>query len=285
MIRQVYQFLFYLLVIVVISVSCSSYKFAKESVFVDDVDEYFNPTLKMNVWTYMNFYPYRGGNDGVRLKDFYPMDKEVLKKLGIKAKGINILFSAVPNSKPNYHLIALFHETNLPNNVGFERKEVNKKQYYFQKDLEIGRLDVRHVLIPFENNNKMLSLVYYISSELHLDCRFCKLDYLAYINTVNLQDSTQQQYRNNWVIAENLTDQGVALEISVPQPIQKRKEKVLLKVFAEYETETGINYFHILDGKEKTDKITLKLLPNRYFLEYQDEKFNTIYRDTIQVNK
>lgn len=263
-------------------VSCSSHKFAKESVFVDDVDEYFNPALQINVWTYMNFYPYRGGNDGVRLKDFYPMDKEVLKKLGVKTKGTNILFSAVPNSKPNYHLIALLHETNLPNNVGFERKEVNKKQYYFQKDLEMGRLDIRHVLIPFDSNKKMLSLVYYISSELHLDCRFCKLEYLAKINAANLQDTTKK-YRENWIVAENLSDQGIDIAVPLPLKVQRNKDKVLLKVFAEYETQTGINYFHIIEPKEKMNEVKLKLLPNRYFLEYQDEKYNVIQRDTIQV--
>ncbi|MGN0002018.1 MAG: hypothetical protein ACI35V_01160 [Sphingobacterium composti] len=269
--------------ILAILLSCSSYKFAKDSVFVDDVDEYFNPALKMNVWTYMNFYPYRGGETGVRLDDFYPMDKEVLKKIGLKRNGANMLFSAVPNNKPNYHLMAILHQKNLPKIDGFEKKEVDKNQFYYQKDFELGRLDIRQVSILFDNNTKMLSLVYYISSEEHLDCKFCKFDYLAKINTINLQDSIQQQFRRNWVIAENNTDDAVHTEIVIPSAIQNTKRKVYLKLFAEYETETGINYFHLLDAKQKEEKIKVKLLPNRYFLDYQDEMFKTIHRDTLQV--
>ena len=39
--------------------SCSSYRFAKDGIFVNDVDEYFNPKEEINVWLYSNFYPYR----------------------------------------------------------------------------------------------------------------------------------------------------------------------------------------------------------------------------------
>jgi hypothetical protein len=264
--------------------SCSSYKFAKESVFVEDVDEYFNPALKLNVWTYMNFYPYQESQmTGVKLNEFYAQDKDVLKKIRLKGRGANVLFSAIPNVVPYYNLLTLLHTNNLPKTVGFEKKEVAKDQFYLQKDFELGRLDIRHVLIPFEEGKKMLSLVYYISSEQHLSCKFCKLDYLAKINTMNLQDSTQKEYRNNWVIADNISEKAVNTEIVMSSAIQDVKGKVYLKLFAEYETQTGINYFHILDSKHKGEKIKLKLLPNRYFLEYQDEKFKTVHRDTIQV--
>jgi hypothetical protein len=257
--------------------SCSSRKFAKESVFVEDVDEYFNPALKINVWTYMNFYPYQdGGETGVKLNKFYAQDIDVLKKIGLKNRGSKVLFSAVPNSSPQY-------QKNLPNTVGFEKREVGKDQYYLQKDFELGRLDIRQVLIPFDKGKKMLSLVYYISSEKHLNCKFCKLDYLAKINAINLQDSQQKIYRNNWKIAENISEKALDTEIVVPETIQDAKGKVYLKLFAEYETETGINYFHILDSKHKEEKIKIKLLPNRYFLEHQDEKFKTIHRDTIHI--
>lgn len=265
--------------------SCSSYKFSKESVFVDDVDEYFNPALKMNVWTYMSFYPYRGGETGVRLHDFYPMDKKVLKKVGIKGRGQSVLFSAVPNAKPKYHLLAVLHQKNVLKTDGFDKKEVNTNQFYYQKDFELGRLDIRHVLIPFEDGNNMLSLVYYISSEGHLDCKFCKLDYLARINTINLQDSKQRPYRDNWIIADNISNDALDIEVVIPSVIQDVKGKIYLKLFAEYETETGINYFHIFDSKLKEKKMKVKLLPNRYFLEYQDENFKTVHRDTIQVGK
>jgi hypothetical protein len=262
--------------------SCSSYKFAKESVFVDDVDEYFNTALKVNVWTYMNFYPYQdGGETGVKLNDFYAQDIDVLKKIGLKSRGSKVLFSAIPNSSPQYHLLTVLHQRNLPKTEGFEKKEVGKDQYYLQKDFELGRLDIRQVLIPFEKGKKMLSLVYYISSEKHLNCKFCRFDYLAKINAINLQDTQQKIYRNNWKIAENISEKALNTEIVVPATIQDAKGKVYLKLFAEYETETAINYFHILDSKHKEVKIKLKLLPNRYFLEYQDEKFKTIHRDTI----
>ena len=264
--------------------SCSSHKFAKESVFVSDVDEYFNPALKLNVWTYMNFYPYQEGTKtGVRLNEFYDTDLDILKKIGLKSRGANVLFSAIPNTVPYYNLLALLHTKSLPKTESFEKKEVGKGQYYLQKDYELGRLDVRHVLIPFEQGKKMLSLVYYISSEQHLSCKFCKLDYLAKINTINLQDSTQRQYRNSWVIADNISEKAVDTEIVIPIEIKDAKGKMYLKLFAEYETESGINYFHILESKQKEEKIKIRLLPNRYFLEYQDEKFKTVYRDTIQV--
>ena len=230
----------------------------------------------------MNFYPYQdGGETGVKLNKFYAQDIDVLKKIGLKNRGSKVLFSAVPNSSPQYHLLAVLHQKNLPNTVGFEKREVGKDQYYLQKDFELGRLDIRQVLIPFEKGKKMLSLVYYISSEKHLNCKFCKLDYLAKINAINLQDSQQKIYRNNWKIAENISEKALDTEIVVPETIQDAKGKVYLKLFAEYETETGINYFHILDSKHKEEKIKIKLLPNRYFLEYQDEKFKTIHRDTI----
>ena len=265
-------------------VGCSSHKFAKESVFVDDVDEYFNPTLKINVWTYMNFYPSKEGDKtGVRLTHFYETDLEVLKKLGIKSKGVNVLFSAVPSTKPHYHLMAILHQKSLPKTAGFEKKDVDKNQFYLQKDFELGRLDIRHILIPFEDNKKMLSLVYYINKEEHQNCPYCKLDYLAKINTINLQDSKQRKYRANWVVAENITDDAVDTEFVFPTIIHEVKGKVYLKIFAEYESQNGINYFHILDSKQKEEKIKVKLLPNRYFLEYQDEQFRTVYRDTIQV--
>jgi len=269
---------------ILLLLSCSSHKFAKESVFVSDVDEYFNPALKVNVWTYMNFYPYQESQmTGVRLNEFYAQDKDVLKKIGLKGRGTNVLFSAIPNVVPYYNLLALLHTKNLPKTIGFEKKEVGKDQYYLQRDFELGRLDIRQVLIPFEKGKKMLSLVYYISSEQHLSCKFCKLDYLAKINAINLQDSVQKQYRNSWVIAENISEKALDTDIVIPSTIQDAKGKVYLKLFAEYETAAGINYFHILDSKQKKDKIKLKLLPNRYFLEYQDEKFITIHRDTIYI--
>ena len=283
MIRQASIFHIYLIIVLIITISCSSHKFAKESVFVSDVDEYFNPALKVNVWTYMNFYPYQEEvKTGVRLTEFYDSDLEVLKKVGLKGNGSNVLFSAIPNVVPYYNLLAILHTKNLPDKRGFEKKEVSKDQFYLQKDFELGRLDVRHVLIPFEQGKKMLSLVYYISSEQHLTCRFCKLDYLAKINAMNLQD-TAIQYRDNWIIAENVSDKAIDTHIQVPKHIVKAKGKVLLKLFAQYESETGINYFHILDGKKKEDAVKIKLLPNRYYLEYQDEKFKVVHRDTIQV--
>lgn len=264
--------------------SCSSFKFSKTGVFVNDVDEYFNPALKMNVWTYMNFYPSREGDTiGVRITDFYETDLEVLKKLGIKSKGANVLFSAVPRTKPHYNLMAILHQKRLPKTAGFKKKDVDKNQFYLQKDFELGRLDIRHILIPFEDNKKMLSLVYYINKEEHQNCPYCKLDYLAKINTINLQDSKQRKYRANWVVAENITDDAVDTEFVFPTIIHEVKGKVYLKIFAEYESQNGINYFHILDSKQKEEKIKVKLLPNRYFLEYQDEQFRTVYRDTIQV--
>lgn len=264
-------------------ISCSSHKFAKESVFVNDVDEYFNPSLRVNVWTYMNFYPYQEEvKTGVRLTEFYDTDLDVLKKVGLKGKGSNVLFSAIPNVVPYYNLLAILHTKRLPKINGFEKIDVGINQYYFQKDFEFGRLDVRHVLIPFEQSKKMLSLVYYISSEQHLSCRFCKMDYLAKINAMNLQD-TAIQYRDNWMIAENVSDKAIGTHIQVPKQIVKEKGKVLLKLFAQYESETGINYFHILDGKKKEDSVKIKLLPNRYYLEYSNENFQIIHRDTIQV--
>ena len=238
--------------------------------------------MKMNVWTYMNFYPYRGGEQGVRVKDFYQKDKEVLKKIGLHAKGSKVLFSAAPEGNPSYHLLSILHERSFPNTKDFEKVEVEKKWYYLQKDYKLGRLDIRHVLIPFDHARKMMSLVYYASAEQHLACPYCKLNYLAKVNTINLQD-TSINYRNNWLIAENLSHKSVDTRIIIPDQIRKVKSTVFLKLFAEYESQTGINYFHILDKKDKEKEIKIKLLPNRYFIEYQNEKFSAIHRDTIQV--
>lgn len=262
---------------------CSSYKFSKESVFVNDVDEYFNHSLKLNVWTYMNFYPHQDGErTGVRLHDFYENDVEVLKKIGLKSKGSKVLFSAVPSGLPHYNLLALVHNKPLTRPEEFERRDVNKEQFYLEKDYVLGQLDIRHVVIPFEKGKKTLSLVYYINMEEHQNCRFCKLEYLAKINTSNLQDS-KKQYRDNWLIAENISDTIADTEIKVPEGLDYNQGKIFLKLFAQYETQTGINYFHILDAKSKDSMVKVKLPPNRYFLEYENEQRQIIYRDTIQV--
>ena len=128
----------------------------------------------------------------------------------------------------------------------------------------------------------MMSLVYYASAEQHMTCPFCKLDYLAKINAANLQDDSLR-YRNNWIVAENLSAAGIEKDIIVPEEILQFKGKTFMKIFAEYETQTGINYFHILNAKNKPAKLNVKLLPNRYFLEYMDAKFSVIHRDTIIV--
>ncbi len=263
--------------------SCSSHKFAKEGVFVEDVDEYFNPALKINVWTYMDFYPYKvRENIGVKTIDFYGTDKDVLKNIGIKGKGSHVLFSAVPNTSPNYNLLAILHDKKLPQTEGFEKKVVNDGQFYLQKDFTLGRLDIRHVLIPFDNQHKMLSLIYYISTEQHLSCPYCKLDYLAKINTMNLQDPSIL-YRNSWIIADNVSEKAVDTRLIIPDNILQHKGKVFLKLFAQYESQVGINYFHILDPVKNETSLHVKLLPNRYYLEYADEWANIILRDTIQV--
>lgn len=259
--------------------SCSKYKFAKQTVFVEDVDKFFDPKNKLNVWLYMNFVPLENSLYGLRTKSMYTDDEAILKFLKLNNKKSRILFSAVPSQNPKYHLIALVH-TKTKELTDDYKKQFFENAHYFQRDFQKGRLDIRHVYIPFDDNKKGLSLVYYISGEQHVNCRFCKLDYLSKINSKELQSNSL--YLKNWIISDNEGPNARELDLKIPSALNKIKERLFLKIFAQYENATGINYFHILDQNDR-DQLKLKLLPNTYYAEYINAKNGIVHRDTIVV--
>lgn len=260
---------------------CKSSRFAKGGVFVDGVDRYFNTELEnSNVWLYMDIKPFEYGSSGLKTKQLYAEDKKVLESVGIRRKGTKFLFSAVPESNPKYHLIAIRHNNNVKNLEGYKRMEY-ETAHYFQKDLEKARLDIRHIYIPYGKQGG-LSLIYYISTEGHLSCRFCKIDYLARINALELQQKAIENL--NWQIIES-TDGGPRKSISLKpkSKILNSHRHIFLKVYLDFQNgNTGLQYFQILKPDENKD-VDLLLCPGKYYLEYQDSKLNMLYRDTVNV--
>lgn len=267
--------LFYCLLFIVCS--CSSPRFATDGIFVDDVDEYFNPKQNINVWVYANFYPYIGIDRGLKMTSLYKDDLAVLKQIDFQTKGTKILFSARPDTEP-YHLIAVQHLKNIHNLEGFERKEVDSA-YYYQKDSKLGRLDIRQVYIPY-GNKKGLSLIYYVSTEMHLRCPYCKLDYLAKVNASELQN--QKKSSLDWKIFDCTEDNQKETHIPVDHKLLMKHKNTYLKIYADYGASQGIQYFKTFNRKFNGD-LLLKLCPDRYIVEWSNNKKKILKIDTIVV--
>ena len=258
--------------------SCGLPRFAKDGIIVYDVDEYFNPKQDINVWVYSNFYPYKGLDQGVRLKNWYPQDKAVLKQIGLKGRNSKVLFSALPESDPYYHLIAIQHMKRNHQLQGFSKVEVDSS-YYFQKDYKLDRLDIRHVYIPYEDD-RALSLIYYISTEQHYNCPFCKLDYLARVNAKELQH--KKGYIQHWQIFNCDESKKIATIINLDPAVLNKNKRTYLKIYADYETSRGIQYFQILNQKSNS-KMKLELCPERYTVELLDAKEQLLRSDSLLV--
>lgn len=258
---------------------CRSPRFAKGGVFVEDVDRYFNTDLEnSNVWLYMDLKPFHGGKSGLKMGGTYEEDKKILKSADVDLKGTRLLFSAVPESSPRYHLIALYHKNGVKKLDGYEKKDY-QNAHYFQKDQESGRLDIRHVYIPYKDQAG-LSLIYYISTEQHLSCRFCKIDYLARINAQRLQEKNADSLK--WQIS-NCEDDVKRKNVSVEPKLDFRTIDQInyVKVYIDFlNGNTGIQYFQIFkSGEDK--KLSLELCPGKYYVEYLGSKFNVLHRDTL----
>jgi len=258
--------------------SCTSIRFAKDGIFVDDVDEYFNPRQDINVWVYANFHPYRGKQSGVKMKSLYEEDLAVLKQIHFKTRGTKILFSARPEGDP-YHLIAIQHLKKINNLVGFERKDVDSS-YYYQKDEKLGRLDIRQVYIPY-GQDKGLSLIYYVSTEKHLRCPYCKLDYLARVNANTLQHEKSNLLY--WAIFNCEERKQVQITMPIDAELIKKHNRSFLKIYADYGHARGIQYFQILN-RNTSPKSTLKLCPEKYIIELSDSKHRMLKSDTLVVH-
>ncbi|MCI0921689.1 hypothetical protein [Sphingobacterium rhinopitheci] len=258
--------------------SCSSYRFAKDGIFVNDVDEYFNPKEEINVWLYSNFYPYRGLDKGLRIGSLYDSDKAVLKKIGWSGKHAKLLFSAIPESGPIYHIIAIQHLRQNLNLEDMDRLAVDSS-FFYQRDYKMEQLDIRHVYIPY-GRDRALSLVYYSSAAQYDACPFCKLDYLARINANALQH--QKSSALSWQINECADAEVEGTRIAVNVDFIKKYKYLFLKVYADYGTSTGIQYFQILNSKS-IPALKLKLCPDRYIVEWTDSKHYILQVDTLVV--
>lgn len=259
--------------------SCGMPRFAKDGIFVDDVDEYFNPQQEINVWVYSNFYPYKHLDHGVRMNSWYESDKLVLKTIGFKSQNNKALFSAKPRSGPPYHLIAIKHSKNNVDLQGYEKVVVDSSLYY-QQDYKVDNLDIRHVYIPY--GLKMgLSLVYYTSTEHHYTCLYCKLDYLARVNAYELQHKNDNAM--GWQIFDCRDDKLVETVIPLNADLIRNNKRTFLKISAQYTVETGTQYFQPLNKTSKTE-LRLKLCPNRYIIELSDAKYRLLQSDTLVVD-
>lgn len=266
-------------IFVLILSSCSFPRFAKDGVFVDDVDEYFNPNQKINVWVYSDFYPYNGLNSGVRLANLYPKDKFVLNYIDLKSRGTKILFSAKPKSEPSYQLLAIQH-TKVSNDSfnNYERIDVDSA-YYLKRDYNIKSLEIRHYYIPY-GKNLALSLVYYIDKYQQLKCPFCKADYLARINANELQH--KKDYSTIWTILECIDSDKKEVVIPLDKDLFLTNKKLFLKVYADFGHTTNLDYFQILDNTSLST-ITLQLCPENYKVQITNTKGIILQTNTLVI--
>lgn len=272
-----YIVLFY--IIVLFFYGCGSPRFAKDGIFVDDVDKYFNPKQDINVWVYANFYPYKSLDHGVRISSLYEDDKQVLKHINFKNTDTKILFSAFPYSEPSYHLLAIQHLKPLKNLDGFEKIEVDSS-YYFQRDYKLDRLDIRQVYIPYAGN-RGLSLLYYSRADKHYTCPFCKLDYLARVNAFELQHVHEKGIK--WKLSDCDPMKAIPTTITIGENIFKKHKRVFLKIYADYEQAIGIQYFQSFTEIPKQE-LVLNLCPERYIVEWLDNKQQVIKMDSLLVH-
>lgn len=264
-------------IVLLLMCSCGSPRFAKDGVFVNDVDEYFNPRQDINVWVYGNFHPYIGLAVGVRLGSLYSDDKLVLKAVGLKNRSSKILFSSLPSAWPSYNLLAIQHRKDNVKLAGFEKINVDSS-YYYQKDFRVNKLDVRQIYIPY--GKKALSLVYYIDADKNIKQPFSKLEYLARINAEELQHRKQKVL--HWKVFDCTENKQVLTDVPLPKELLAKHKRSFLKIYADYGSSTGIQYFQILEGGS-TNALKLKLCPARYIVELSDTKYRVIQTDTLVV--
>jgi len=256
--------------------SCRTNEFQKGGYFFQDVDRYFN--LKdINVWVYSDFKPYFDYVGGVKLDEYYEKDIAVLKEIKLDRKKRKVLFTVVAQSKPQYHLIAIKHEIQNVDISNYDRKSHNGA-YYFQRDFTMGEYDIRHAYIPFDKS-KALSLVYYIRKEAHQSCPFCKFNYLVNINAGELQVNPRQ--KDVWQVFDCYSETST-VQINPPTQNLGKSKLIVLKVFAVYGENEGISYVRLFNnGKMKPFEI--KLCPNKYRLEYSNEKHQLLASDSLTI--
>lgn len=258
--------------------SCSSPRFAKDGVFVNDVDQYFNPKQDINVWVYSNFSVYKGLKHGLRMGTLYADDKAVLKQIDFKRRGTKILFSAVPTSGQLYHLMAIQHSKRNVDLTGFDRISLDSS-YYYQRDYTLAQLVIRQVYIPY-GKQKGLSLIYYSNTDKQPSCPFCKIDYLSRVNTVELQQ--RKTHISHWKILDCASQNEVLTHLALNGALIRKHKRTFLKIYADYGASTGIQYFQILNSKSNPN-LKFKLCPDKYIIELSDASQRVLQVDTLIV--
>jgi len=258
-------------------VSCSSYRFAKKGHFIAGVDEYFNLDQQINVWLYMDYLPYNGST-GLRMDSLYPKDREILDLVGLKRKGRQVLFTAKPKNRLNYHLAVLKHRRNDFDYSSYARFD-GKSAHYFYKDFEYDFLVIRHVIIPYDGKLS-ISMVYYVDKDKHASDGFKMLNYLADINAQELQ--LKEPFRNFWQVSDCLDNRKLPLTFKIRQNLTKKEKIVYLQMYTLYENNKGISYAKILTEKDP-DSLSLLLCPNSYAIEYRNRHDSLLQIDTLHV--
>ncbi|WP_131555170.1 hypothetical protein [Sphingobacterium deserti] len=258
-------------------VSCTNYRFAKKGHFIDGVDEYFNLDQQINVWLYMDYLAYNG-NTGLRMDSLYPKDREIFDLVGLKGKGGQILFTAKPKNRLNYHLAVLKHRRSDFDYSSYARFD-GKSAHYFYKDFEYDFLVIRHVIIPYDGK-RLISMVYYVDKDKHASDGFKMLNYLADINAQELQ--LKEPFRNYWQVSDCLDNNKLSLTFKIRQNLTKKEKFVYLKMYTLYENNKGISYAKILTRKDP-DSLSLSLCPNSYAIEYRNGHDELLHIDTLHI--
>ena len=260
-------------------VSCRKYPFAKNGHFIDGVDEYFNLDQQMNIWLYMDYLTYNGSS-GLRVDSLYSRDKAIFQLIGLKGSAVQVLFTAKPTSRLNYHFAVLKHKRHKFDYSDYDKFQ-GKDSYYFYKDFEQDFLIIRHVLIPYREK-KLLSMVYYVDKDKHEFDKFKKLNYLAEINAKELQGV--ESFRNFWQVFDCNPGKGLQVDFKIRQYLAAKHTTVYLKMYTLYENNRGISYAKVLTKKDP-DSLSLFLCPNSYAIEYRNMRDDLLATDTLYVNE
>lgn len=244
--------------------SCKMNSWSEKGFYFDDLDRYFHPDEQISVWIYLDFH----GEDpdrGIRTDRLYPMDSEIIKRLGLDKPSHTVLFSATPQKWPFYHLMAVKHKRE---NWELETysKIVSKDGVYYQRDFSWNGMIVRHLFIPYAKKTG-LSLVYYNTRDAHQECPFCELDHLLSINLKSVPFPSKESFRA-WQVWDCPDDQQVSYRLPSDLIEPTGHRRMFLRIYERFEDRKLLSYFRIVDRSEK-NTVSVHLCPGEYEAEFR----------------
>lgn len=227
----------------------------------------------------MDYLTYNGSS-GLRVDSLYSQDKAIFQLIGLKGSAVQVLFTAKPTNRLNYHFAVLKHKDRKFDYSDYDKFQ-GRNSYYFYKDFEFDFLVIRHVLIPY-GKKELLSMVYYVDKDKHEFDKFKKLNYLAEINAYDLQ--TGKPFRDFWQVFDCYQNQRLQIDFKIRQYLTAKHETVYLKMYTLYENSREISYAKVFTEADP-DSLSLFLCPNSYAIEYRNTRDDLLHTDTLYVNE